>query len=543
MHKYLLILLMGLGILAGGTTGFAQESTAPMVAPASEERRLPLVLDGDTLFRIGRLKGYSAEDRVKKITETLEELANDPLVPIDSVHVVETAISSDITAGEHLIMTVTDEEAAGRGKTRTELAKDYAGKIRAALAHSRESRSVPNILKRVLYFLILTALFVGIFLLGNRIQARLAKRMNAWVEQKTLAARAEAIKILEATRVPRFLAVLVKLTMLSVFMVVLYLYLYISLQIFPRSRAMADRLLGYVVEPLQVLTDALVIQTPKLVFLAVLIVMAVYIVRGLRMLFDAIERGTISISGFFPDWAQPTFKILRVLVFVLFAVIAFPYIPGSDSPAFKGISVFIGVLVSLGSSSAIANMVAGISLLYRRAFRVGDRVRIGEIIGDVTNMRLQVTHLETIKNEEITVPNSVILGSSVTNYSALARDKGLILHTSVTIGYDTPWRQVHALLELAAQRTSGILKAPSPFVLQTVLNDFYITYELNAYTDQPNRMAIIYSDLHRNIQDAFNEFEVQIMSPHYWGDRAVSTTYVPREKWYEPPAMKDEESL
>jgi small-conductance mechanosensitive channel len=184
-------------------------------------------------------------------------------------------------------------------------------------------------------------------------------------------------------------------------------------------------------------------------------------------------------------------------------------------------------------------MVGGIMLLYRRAFRVGDRVRIGEITGDVTNMRLQVTHLQTIRNEEITVPNSVILGNSVTNYSQLAREKGLILHTSVTISYDTPWRQVHALLELAAQRTSGILKEPPPFVLQTALNDFFITYELNAYTDQPNRMEIIYSLLHRNIQDAFNEFKVQILSPHYLGDRPVPTTYVPQEKWYEPPAEKD----
>jgi small-conductance mechanosensitive channel len=214
---------------------------------------------------------------------------------------------------------------------------------------------------------------------------------------------------------------------------------------------------------------------------------------------------------------------------------AFPYIPGSNSPAFKGISIFIGILFSLGSTSAISNVLAGYSLIYRRVFKVGDRVKIADFMGDVMEMRLQVTHLRTIKNEEIVVPNSMINNSHVINYSSLAAQKGLILHTSVTIGYDAPWRQVHALLLMAAEKTPGLLRDPAPFVLQTSLDDFYVSYELNVYCDTPLEMARIYTDLHKNIQDAFNEYGVQIMSPSYRFD-PDRPKVVPKDQWYAAPA-------
>jgi len=218
---------------------------------------------------------------------------------------------------------------------------------------------------------------------------------------------------------------------------------------------------------------------------------------------------------------------------------AFPYIPGSNSPAFKGISIFFGVLLSLGSSSAISNILAGFSLIYRRAFKVGDRVKIADFMGDVMEMRLEVTHLKTIKNEEIVVPNSMINSSHVINYSTLANRNGLILHTSVTIGYDAPWRQIHALLLMAAEKTPGLLSEPKPFILQTALNDFYVAYELNVYCNTPQMMVEIYSDLHKNIQDAFNEYGVQIMSPWYRFD-PDRPKVVPKDRWYAAPAQPDD---
>jgi small-conductance mechanosensitive channel len=192
-------------------------------------------------------------------------------------------------------------------------------------------------------------------------------------------------------------------------------------------------------------------------------------------------------------------------------------------------------MFSLGSSSVIANLVAGYAMIYRRAFKVGDRIMVKDLTGDVTDIRLMVTHLRTIKNEEIVVPNSEILNSHVVNYSTLARSRGLILHTTVGIGYETPWRQVEGMLLAAAQRTTGLLKEPAPFVLQKSLGDFAVTYELNAYCDEAQKMSRLYTALHQNILDVFNEHGVQIMTPAYEGDPAVPKV-VPKEQWYLAPA-------
>ncbi len=278
---------------------------------------------------------------------------------------------------------------------------------------------------------------------------------------------------------------------------------------------------------------------PDLVVLVIIGLITYYALKLTRFFFTEIEKGTIRFKGFYPEWGQPTYKIVRILFIAFAAVVAFPYVPGSESPAFKGISIFIGVLFSLGSTSAIANILAGYMLTYRRIFRVGDRVKIADFTGDVIDIRLQVVHLRTIKNEEIVVPSSMIVNSHVINYSSLARTQGLILHTSVTIGYDTPWRQVEALLLLAAERTQGIMRQPPPFILQTSLDDFYVAYELNVYTDDPLRMIETYANLHRNIQDAFNEYGVQIMSPSYRFD-PERPKIVPKDQWYAAPAKSQE---
>jgi small-conductance mechanosensitive channel len=219
----------------------------------------------------------------------------------------------------------------------------------------------------------------------------------------------------------------------------------------------------------------------------------------------------------------------------------FPYIPGHSSPAFQGVSIFVGVLFSLGSAGAVSNIIAGVLLTYTRAFQIGDRIKIGDTFGDVLEKSLLATRIRTIKNEDVTVPNALVLSSHVVNFSSCAATGGLILHTSVTIGYDAPWRKVHELLIAAALSTRGILKSPDPFVLQTALNDFYVTYEINAYTDEPVRMVSVYAELHQNIQDSFNEAGVEICSPHFAAVRdanriAIPTDYVPGS--YTPPAFR-----
>jgi small-conductance mechanosensitive channel len=243
----------------------------------------------------------------------------------------------------------------------------------------------------------------------------------------------------------------------------------------------------------------------------------------------------VPLRGFDAEWAQPTYQIARILIILLTLVIAYPYLPGSGSAAFQGLSIFAGLMLSLGASSAMASLIAGYTVTYRRAFRVGDRITVGDLTGEVCDVRLLVTHMRTSKNEEVVVPNSLVLQSHVVNYSKLARSHGLILHTTVSIGYETPWRQVEAMLQLAAERTEGILREPTPFVLEQSLGDFAVAYELNVYVDSTKLLPQRYAELHRNVLDVFNEYGVQIMTPAYEGDPEVPKV-VPQDKWFETPA-------
>jgi len=259
-----------------------------------------------------------------------------------------------------------------------------------------------------------------------------------------------------------------------------------------------------------------------------------YVLRMLRYFFNQVGEGKVTIAGLDAEVAPITYRLLKILILVFVAVVAYPYIPGSSSPAFKGISIFVGVLFSLGSSSAIANLIAGVGLTYMRSFRVGDVIKVGDSLGVVLERRLYITRLRTYKNHIITIPNNTIFSSHVTNLSQqIRKGDGLILYTSVTIGYDAPWKTVHQLLIDAATRTTHVLKSPPPFVLQTALNDFYVTYELNAYTDAPEIMPWVYGELHENIQDAFNDAGVEIMSPHYTQVRDGNQTTIPAG--YLPP--------
>jgi small-conductance mechanosensitive channel len=319
-----------------------------------------------------------------------------------------------------------------------------------------------------------------------------------------------------------------------VFLVCL-MYLDIVLALFPWTRPASQRVFRLVLDPLQGMALGFIDSLPRLAFLAVLVVVVRVLIRIQRSVFNAIRLGNIQFGTFDPDWAEPTYRISRMVTIAFALVVAYPYLPGSGTEAFKGISIFAGLVFSLASSSALANSIAGYALTYRRVYKVGDRVRIGEVFGDVRRIGAQVTHVQSTKNEEIIIPNSAVISSHVVNYTTLVRAHGLILHTTVGIGYETPWRQVEAMLILAASRTSGLMTEPPPFVHEKVLGDFAITYELNAYCDDAQRQMKLYSALHRNILDVFNEFGVQIMTPSYEND-PEQPKLVPKEKWFETPA-------
>jgi small-conductance mechanosensitive channel len=540
MTKFLISLAIFLS-LASSQVALSLEPAKIVADRETVVQTEPVRIDGTVLFPVRGIQSYPAEERARTIEKRIRDAAADTAVTMDTIVVVESDLSTDIIAGTRRIMSVVDADAQLEGIQRQFLTKIYLEKIRTAVANYRQDRSARRLLTAVLFAVLATGAIVlalvTLLRLFRRLHAVLERRYRARIE----ALHIQSLEIIHAQRIWTTIMGALKTVRNVLLLVLLYFYLNLLLRFFPWTRYLADNLLNYVLSPLTSMGRAFISFIPDLIVIVIVVVITRSALKLLHMVFTSIEQGTVTLSGFEPEWARPTYKIIRLLIIVFAAVVVYPYIPGSESAAFKGISLFLGIVFSLGSSSAISNVIAGYSLTYRRAFKVGDRVKIGDVLGTVTEMRMQVTHLHTIKNEEVTVPNSVILGAPVVNYSSLAKQSGLILHTSVTIGYDVPWRQVHAMLLLAAERTAGLLREPIPFVLQTALSDFYVGYELNAYTDRPQEMAKIYSDLHQNIQDAFNEFGVQIMSPHYEGD-PKEVKIVPKEKWNQPPAKPDDQA-
>jgi small-conductance mechanosensitive channel/membrane-associated phospholipid phosphatase len=391
----------------------------------------------------------------------------------------------------------------------------------------------------------LAALATAILYLLVRLSRRGRVLLERWVSRR-LIDRLPELRIQNFTLVDRNIwlqvsGLLLRGARVVLLLLALYIYLPVVFSLFPATRSLAVRLIDYVLEPLTYVFYSIIEYLPKLFFVLVIAAVTRFVLRLLAHFFRAISEGKIVIQGFYADWAKPTFNLVRLLVVAFALVVVFPYLPGSSSPAFQGVSIFLGVLLSLGSSSAISNVIAGLVLTYMRPFQLGDYIRVNELEGEVVEKTLFVTRLRTIKNVEISITNSQIIGQPIINYSTMARQGGIALHTSVTIGYDAPWATVEALLIEAARRSPRILSSPEPFVLQTALQDFYINYELNAWTDDPHHMAIAYSELHRHIQDCFNEAGVEIMSPHYAALRDGNATSIPepyRPAEYQAPQFR-----
>jgi small-conductance mechanosensitive channel len=518
---------------AASDAGSAAQSTAPTQVAS-------VVVDGAVLFNVRGTSGYPAARRADEIAARIVAIARDAGIPVDSLRVQEVATGSQILSGDRPIMLVLDDDARIEAASdRRVLAGIYVQIIGKAIAEYRSDREPGARLVHAAYAVGalagLAAVLYGLLRLHRYVTAVLERRYRKRVE----ALQVKGFKVLHTEHAWKGLRSVIGSVHVLVGLTVTYLTLNFALALFPATRGFAAGLFRLIVTPLAKIGHGLVAEIPNLVFLAILVLLTRYVLKTLTLFFAAVEAGTVKLSGFEPEWSTPTYKIVRILVLAFAVVVAYPYIPGSGSEAFKGVSLFLGVIFSLGSSSIIANTIAGYSMTYRRAFRVGDRIKVGDIVGDVTEVRLQVTHVRTPKNEEVVVPNSVILGGSVTNYSTLARSGGLILHTTVGIGYETPWRQVEAMLLEAAGRTPSLLRSPAPFVLQTALGDFAVTYELNAYCDEPSAMARIYTELHRNILDVFNEYGVAIMTPAYEAD-PEQPKLVPKDQWYAAPATPPE---
>lgn len=528
--------VMLLVLTATASTAPAQAAAGAAGLPDVEVATAPVEVDGRVLFSVRGVSAFPAEQRAETIANRIRRLAKKPSFRPEALQLVDHDGILGIMGGELRVMVVHDSDARLEGVAVRALAEAYLARTRQAIEDYRYERSSKVLLRTAASTLGATvALATALFLLGW-VRRRLDALLEARVHSRVRSLGISSFEIVRGEHVWSLLNGVLGTARVVAVVVLLYLYLSFVLGAFPWTRWIASRLGDWVVRPLRVMGHATLAQIPNLIFLAVLLVVVRYLLRLLKLFFGAVAEGNVPLKSFDRDWAIPTYKIARLAVIVFALVVAYPYIPGSGSAAFKGVSLFIGVVFSLGSSSAIANTIAGYALIYRRAFKVGDRVRIGEAFGDVTEVRNMVTHLKTTKNEEVVIPNSEILRQEVVNYSTFAGSRGLFLHTTVGIGYETPWRQVEAMLLLAAGRTEGLLEQPPPFVLQKALGDFCVTYEINAACNQPQEMNALYTRLHRSILDVFNEYGVQIMTPAYEGD-TDKPKIVARDQWFAAPAV------
>jgi small-conductance mechanosensitive channel len=504
----------------------------------------PVVPFFDTLFLIfNKAASSSAAERATNITNRIKKIYDDPFFMPDSMKIEQNENGAEIVYLDgSLVMLVSKIDALMVYNDESQLAAEYREKIVKAIVEERDANSFKNWAIRIgKAFLIIAGLWLLVYLI-NKLFRLLNSRTILNRENRLLGMLLNKFKIFSPAQIEKFILRIMNLIRLFVILITVYLSLPLLFSIFPETKMWTATLLDWILSPANIAFKAVLSYLPNLFSILVIIVIFRYAIKAIKFFVDQIEKGEIKFSGFHPDWAQPTFKLLKFLLYAFMVVLIFPYLPGSDSLAFQGVSVFLGILFSLGSSSAIANIVAGMVITYMRPFKVGDRVKIGEITGDVMEKSMLVTRIRTINNEDITVPNSTVLSSSTTNYSTNTGNgnSGLIIYTTVTIGYDVPWKDVHQALIAAALRTDKVLKKPEPFVLQTSLDDFYVSYKINAYTKEANKQAAVYSHLHQNIQDCFNEAGIEIMSPHYRAQRDGNLSTIPAtylDKDYQAPAF------
>jgi len=381
-----------------------------------------------------------------------------------------------------------------------------------------------------------TIVFIALIVMLRRLD-RAATEWLASTEHRLSDTLQLPTALVQRTRLIYYVQRAVDLATIVVVLIIGYVWLTFVLRRFPYSRPWGDAIRDFLVDRIEWLANGLLRAIPGLATVVLIVIVVRIVQRLLNQLFLAVEQGQINIPALYPETAAPTRRIATTLLWLFALVVAYPFLPGSGTDAFKGVSVFVGLMVSLGSTGIVNQVMSGLTATYSRALRVGDYVTVGEIEGAVVHLGTLSTKIVTPRGDEVTIPNAVLVSKEVVNYSRNSNGTPVLVPTTVTIGYDAPWRQVESLLKLAASRTDGVRAEPAPLVVQSSLSDFYVEYTLFVCLTDPTRRRLVLGALRANIQDAFNEYGVQIMSPHYLGDPAKAKV-VPKDGWSPPPAAK-----
>ena len=491
---------------------------------------VPVVVEGDTLFYLYTKRGgYTPLQRAEMIDAAITQLGRRFTLHPDSVYIESSDIVSDLMYGNKVIASFTDQDGLWEGRSREQLAADKRIVVVKKLKELKEEHSFWQLGKRILYFVLVLVGQYLLFRLTTWLFRKLKVRIQKLKDTKLKPISIQDYELLDTQRQVNLLIFLSNLLRYVLVFLQLLITVPLLFVIFPQTKGLADTIFSYIWNPVKDILVGIVDYIPNLFTIFIIWYAIKYLVRFVHYLSREIEAGRLKFGGFYPDWAMPTFHIIRFLLYAFMIAMIYPYLPGSRSGVFQGISVFVGLIVSLGSSTVIGNIIAGLVITYMRPFKLGDRIQLNDTTGNVIEKTPLVTRIRTPKNEVVTIPNSFIMSSHTVNYSSSAREYGLIIHSEVTIGYDAPWRQVHQLLIEAALNTPGVIDDPRPFVLETSLSDWYPVYQINAYIREADKLAQIYSDLHQNIQDRFNEAGVEIMSPHYMAMRDGNESTIPKD--------------
>lgn len=516
----LTLMLLAAALPAAALAQDAPRTGAP--APTGLEQQgvfnAPVIVDGKALFEVRGSSALPATKRALEIAGRIIAVAEASEGETVDTTFISGDIGIEIQADGSMITFVTQADAELEQLDMIALAAVQGNAISKAILDYRYARTSEARISAMIRVALWTAAFVlftiALFWLRRRLKIRITKEVHQRFAQVETATNAQV----QAEAVAALIRFGANFVLLVIFFLGIYYYLSFILLAFAETRYVAQILLTYVTKPVLNIVTGFFAYLPNLITLVIIALVTQYVIRGLRVLLEAVEAGNFDLGDFERHWISPTFNILRAAIILIALVFAFPYIPGSDSAAFQGLTILVGAMLSLGANSVVSNLLAGLFVIYRRSTSIGDRIKVGEHVGDVIQIKMMETHLRSIKNELISIPNALLLNSEVVNYSKQIDGQGMLLHTTVGIGYEETPAKIEAMLIEAARRTKGLKKTPHPFVLWANLADYAINYQINAYTTKDAQFPAIRSDLNKNIVAVFNENKVQIMTPSYIAD-------------------------
>ena len=478
---------------------------------------VPLIIEGDTLLYIyTSLGGDDPAHRVESVARKVTQIGKSLKLTTDSMHIFISEYTDDVMCGEVVIISVSDLDGLWNGMSRRDLAEEYLRILSAEIERLHADYGLKAKLTGLGWAVFLIVVQVLFFMLTARFIRYLRHLIVEGVDGRMKPLVIKGYELMNIHQEKRILLFLTRV--LQVFLILLQLFISLPLlfSIFPETEKFTWNMINYVWSPLRDMVVSIVRYFPNLVKIVVIVYVVRWVLKGLRHLSNEIAAERLKIDRFYQDWARPTYQIVRIFIIAFTLVVIWPWLPGSESGIFKGVSIFVAALFSLGSTTTIGNLISGIIITYMRPFLVGDFVRIGDQEGEVVEENAFVTRLRDIKGNLVTVPNNSILSQQTVNYTAAARDgKGSIVHSSFTFTYHVPRETVESYLLEGAARCKLLEKNPKPFVLYTALEDFYTQYEINGYTKETARLFAVYSELHRNIIDVFHEHNLDPTSSHF----------------------------